>query len=262
MNSEGFRGLKKVEVKDSGTPSEGYEGMERILIVDDNEDLSEAIGSLLEADYSVFLAHSLEQARAQLNEQPIDLVILDMGLPDGEGTHLCAYMKDDERFKDIPVIFLSGRGATDDKIVAFSVGADDYVLKPFEGRELKARIRARLNTSKKQDKGGMIVCGNLMINTLSQKVTLKEKPTELRLTSLEFRLLLHFARHEDQVFPRDRLISSIWGENISVLDRTIDRHVSDLRKKLTGSTHTIETVRGTGYRLSKIQASAKKSRTG
>jgi two-component system, OmpR family, phosphate regulon response regulator PhoB len=226
--------------------------VQKILLVDDEILLSELVTDLLGGDYLVSTAATLKAGRRELENSPFDLVLLDLTLPDGDGFKLCSWMQERASLRDIPVIFLTGRSDVEDKILAFSVGADDYIVKPFEPRELKARVRSRLQKmNNRKDKDEVFQKENLRFHVLQQKVFLNTEghDVHLNLTPLEFRCLLFFARHEDHVLSRDQLLSAAWGEQVNVLDRTVDAHVSNLRKKLEGSPFTIRAVHKVGYKF-------------
>lgn len=238
--------------------------MHRILIVEDNLEVQQAIPKALGASCSFEFASTLKEAFERVDRSDFDLILLDVDLPDGEGFKLCAHLKQQERESDIPVIFLTGDSDIQDKVMAFSLGADDYILKPFDARELRARVFARLERSAKtKEKSSAFVKGDLCFALLSQRVTVSSEQgaLELPLTPLEFRLLLYFAQHEDHVLTRDQIISAVWGGNIHVLDRTIDSHISNLRKQIASSACAIKSVYGEGYRFTADKKPAKSRQT-
>ncbi|MBI2604822.1 MAG: response regulator transcription factor [Deltaproteobacteria bacterium] len=234
--------------------------MHRILLVEDHVEARKMIPKILGPSCLVTIASTLKEGYELVDRDGFDLILLDVTLPDGAGFKLCAHVKQREDKPDIPVIFLTGSFDIEDKVTAFSLGAEDYVVKPFNSRELRARVFARLGRSKNSKmKNDLLVKGDLRITLLSQRVhvTANTGDVELPLTPLEFKLLVHFARNEDRVLSRDRIISAVWGENVHILDRTIDAHVSNLRKKLGPSACAIKSVHGEGYRFMAAGAAAK-----
>ncbi|MBI2606828.1 MAG: response regulator transcription factor [Deltaproteobacteria bacterium] len=234
--------------------------MHRILIVEDHLELQQAIPKILGESCSFEIASTLKEGFEHVNRHDFDLILLDVDLPDGDGFKLCANLKQMEGKSDIPVIFLTGDSDIQDKVMAFSLGADDYILKPFDARELRARVFARLERSAKtKEKSNTLVKGDLSFALLSQRATVSSGrgAIELPLTPLEFKLLLYFARHEDHVLTREQLISAVWNDNVHVLDRTIDSHISNLRRHLGPSACEIKSVYGEGYRFTAVKKAAK-----
>lgn len=225
--------------------------MSTILLVEDDTELREALKKLLERDYSVTAVSSIAQAQAEVERTEFQLALLDWELPDGEGIELCDLFQRSERLKGVPVIFLTGRALIDDKEKAFAIGADDYIVKPFESRELRARIKAKLA------KADRLNAGEYRFHALRFQVTTQtahlHKPgnTEyaLDLTPVEFRLLLYFAQNPEKVLTREVLMQHVWGNQVHVLDRTVDTHISHLRAKLANTGYTIKAVPRKGYRL-------------
>jgi two-component system response regulator ResD len=183
-----------------------------------------------------------------VSEERFDVVLLDVMLPDGEGFTLCREIQGDGRHADTAVVFLTARDATEDRIAAFRVGADDYVEKPFDRRELHARVTARLRRLQGlRDRETTLVRGELRLDLRTQKAAVRDQ--DLDLTPHEFRLLFQLARDEDRPRSRRELMESVWG-NVVVYERTIDSHLSNLRKKLGPCAGYIRSVRGIGYRFS------------
>jgi len=223
----------------------------KVLFIEDSEEMQEAVGRALKKECSLTLASSNKAARIHLEQSEFDLVLLDLTLPDGDGFKICNYIRQRDLLRDLPIIFMSGRAEIEDKEMAFSIGADDYIVKPMSSRELRARVLGRLRRAHKI--GESFSVGNLKFDLPLQKVTILNGVLEraLETTSLEFRILLYFARHEDHIFSRNQLLTAIWGENVHLLERTVDTHISHLRKKLkeAGSGLTIKPIHGSGYKL-------------
>jgi two-component system phosphate regulon response regulator PhoB len=222
--------------------------MDSILLVEDDTVIREKLAKVLSSDYEVVGCATLAEARKKISERGFNLVLLDLRLPDGEGSKFHLEIRESADNKEAPVIFLTGESGPDEKVMAFMLGADDYIVKPFDMRELKARIAARIKKAKtRKQKDDVLQKGNLKIDLLHHRVSVNGKDVELTLTS--FKLLLYFARHEGHVLSRDQLISGVWGNDVHVLDRTVDSHVSKLRKSLEESTHAILPVHGVGYKF-------------
>src|SRR5262249_12088139 len=152
--------------------------------------------------------------------------------------------------KDLPVIFLTAKDSVSDKVLGISLGAEDYIIKPFAAIELKARVDMRLKKqAMRRDLGQVFKRGQLEVNLTEQRVFIlvDQVKTDLGLTQLEFKLLVLLSRHEEQVFTRDQILSQVWGENTSLTDRCVDTHIYSLRKKLDMYSSYIQSVYGQGY---------------
>lgn len=220
--------------------------MHSILVVEDSTEMRLLISDALK-DFDLSECASIKQARERLATSQFDLVILDLTLPDGDGLTLLPEA-------GAPVIILSGRLDVAQKVVAFKLGAEDYVTKPFSMQELRARVEAKI-VKYSREKHGLesLKLGDLMLDGPRQRIVIKrdqKDDDDVQCTSLEFRLLWSMARAPGRVLSRDHLLESAWGKTVHVGDRTVDAHISHLRKKLEGSKVRIETVVGSGYRLS------------
>jgi DNA-binding response OmpR family regulator len=229
-----------------------------VLVVEDTTEVQTAVGAALGTRCSVTTAASLAEARRALASHRYDAVVLDVSLPDGSGLELLAELRGDRRTARVPVIVLTAREAIADKLAGFAVGADDYIVKPFHPLELRARVEAHLRAAQLAQQDAEVVVGRLHVDLTRQRAVVAERGRErpLALTSTELRLLAHFAHHEGEVITRDRLLDAVWGRSVAVLDRTVDTHVSHLRKKLAGSGVTVHAVHGAGYRLVDEDANA------
>jgi two-component system response regulator AdeR len=190
-------------------------------------------------------------------ERP-DAILLDVALPDGEGFDLCGQLRSETATAHVPILFLTSRANTADRLAAFSLGADDFVDKPFHPLELRARLGALLRRAGWEPRPvELLRLGNLEIDLRRFSATIIDADggTEISLTAHEFRLLRHFATHHDRVFSRRDLVAATWNGTI-VSERTVDTHVSNLRRKLAGCGHYLQSVRGVGYRLLAVRASA------
>jgi DNA-binding response OmpR family regulator len=225
--------------------------MRSMLVIEDNAEMRILVEAALD-EYQLTFSSTLREAKEALLKKKYEMILLDLGLPDGDGMKFLAELSGQPETKDIPVIVLTGKSETVNKVMAFSIGAEDFVSKPFDPLELKARVAAKLRKSEKQQQlSEVLKIGDLKIDVLKQKVWIvKGQDNEaVDLTTLEFKLLLNFARAPERVFTRDFLLNEVWGMNVSVTDRTVDTHIGHLRKKLSHSRTKIETVIGSGYRF-------------
>jgi two-component system, OmpR family, phosphate regulon response regulator PhoB len=227
-----------------------------ILIVEDCADTRRLIERALSGQFALRHADDLASARVALSESRPELVLLDIGLPDGDGMALCSEMRSDETMRAVPVIFLSSRNAVDTKVTAFGLGADDFVDKPFNAAELRARVSARLRRNRSLEKDSSLrVLGPLRIDRDRFKAHRLEAGAEhdLDLTAHELRLLAALAETPGRVLSRAQLSRVLVGDCV-ITERTIDTHLCNLRRKLGPLRDWIETVRGVGYRLMEPEA--------
>ncbi|HUX87760.1 MAG TPA: response regulator transcription factor [Chloroflexota bacterium] len=220
--------------------------MSSILVVDDEKNIVQLVRMYLTNEgYQVETAYNGKEALDKARQIKPSLVILDLMMPQLDGLEVCKQLR---REGDVPIIVLSARDDDVDRIVGLEVGADDYVCKPFNPRELVARVKAVLRRARPTDQTPQpLAIGNLRIDPARREVTVDGKPVVLR--AKEFDLLHTFARHEGLVLDRERLLNLVWGFDYLGDSRTIDVHVTWLREKLTGSTCRIQTVWGIGYKL-------------
>ncbi len=224
--------------------------MKRILVIDPSQEVQTAIKQAMEARYELTFASSLAEVQTP---DLYDLVLMESQLQGEDGYAICAKLKEKEDTGSIPVIFVSNQSLVADKIQAFNAGAEDYIVKPFDPLELVARIELRLK--KRETTAELeptIQNGDLNLSVPFQKATLQEGDTErdLRLTPTEFRLLYFFIKNQGQVLSRNQLLSTIWSDEVHVLSRTIDKHISTLKKKLGPRANYIQSVHSKGYRYS------------
>jgi len=214
----------------------------RILVVDDDLRLHELLGSYLSQNgFEVDRALDGASGLAKLERGSYDAVLLDVMMPGMDGLEVCRRIR---KRSDVPVVMLTARGDETDRIVGLEVGADDYLPKPFNPRELLARIKAILRRVRPETEAERLVVGSVHIDVVSRVVSVSERSIDL--TGIEFDILLALARRAGQVIPRDRLLSAAGRGDVIVSERTIDVHISHLRAKL-GDARLIKTVRGVGY---------------
>ncbi len=222
--------------------------MKTLLVVEDENDIRQLLRFNLEREgYAVLEAdNGLDGLRTASLELP-DLVVLDLMLPGLDGCEVCRRLKAQTATAGTPVLMLTARGEEVDRIEGFTLGADDYVVKPFSVKELVLRIRAILRRSDRTEPGAVLSRGGLFIDVDAHRVTLDGM--ELALTATEFRLLEDLMRHAGAVRTREQLLNAVWGYSFDGYARTVDTHVRRLRAKLSDEASALETVRGVGYRL-------------
>lgn len=216
--------------------------MAKVLIVEDHENISKPLSEMIASEgHSVQVASSLKIAFDNMKSKP-ELIILDWMLPDGQGIDFLKSI----RSKNIntPVIFLTARVDTMDKVLGLEMGAHDYLTKPFEPRELLARIRVQMRSTTPPVQSQLNL-GSLSVDKISRKVSFKGQTIEL--VKKEFDLLVLLAESPDKVFSRDEILNKVWGYDVYPTTRTVDTHIMLLRQKI--SEQLIETVRAVGYRL-------------
>lgn len=221
-----------------------------ILAIEDNAEIQILIEAALD-QHHVVRALNLAEAKAHLEKTKLDLILLDVELPDGDGLRFLTQFAANGAPR-VPIFILTAQADTANKVIAFSLGADDFVSKPFDPIELRARVDARLRKMRTQtDNQAILKLRDVRIDVPRQRVFIVHDGQEdpISLTSLEFRLLLVFAGARERVFSREELLDRVWGNEVSVTDRTVDTHVGHLRKKMQKSTLKIETVVNEGYRL-------------
>ncbi|OGO41842.1 MAG: DNA-binding response regulator [Chloroflexi bacterium RBG_16_58_8] len=219
--------------------------MPRILVVDDEPHILELAKMYLEREgFNVECIGTGKAALAAMAGNP-DLVILDLMLPDIDGFEVCRQIR---AKSNVPVLMLTARKDDVDKIVGLELGADDYCTKPFNPRELVARVKAILRRSQAGSAPGNIIeMGSLRIDLSRHEVNVAGQPVTLR--TKEFSLLAALAQNQGMVFSREKLLELVWGYDYYGETRTVDVHVNHLREKLAGSGVSIETLRGTGYKM-------------
>ena len=222
---------------------------QRILIVEDDKHISKLVKYNLEkSDYECTISSTGEKALQVLKEQAIDLIILDIMLPEMNGFDVCRSVKQEPSLKAVPIIMLTAKGEETDRIVGLELGADDYMVKPFSPRELVLRVKAILKRGKAEEaKKDILTIGDININIPRHEVTVKDK--EITLTPIEFKLLKTFIERQGRVQTRETLLSDVWNIYTPVDTRTVDTHIKRLRIKLGKPGNLIVTVRGLGYKM-------------
>ena len=219
-----------------------------ILLVDDEPNIVQLARMYLEREGFRVQAVGDGQAALQAVERHKPaLMVLDLMLPVLDGMEVCRRLRLQE--SPLPILMLTARDEDVDKILGLELGADDYMTKPFNPRELVARVKAILRRGERSQSGasGVFHLGDLVIDPARREVTVNGQPVDLR--TQEFDLLIVFAEHKGLVLTREQLLEKAWGYEYYGLSRTVDVHVGHLRRKLASSTARIETITGVGYKL-------------
>jgi two-component system phosphate regulon response regulator PhoB len=225
--------------------------MQKILIVEDERDIADLVGFNLErAGFEVIKAHDgITGAEMAIHQRP-DLVILDLMLPGKDGYGVFKEIRRDPRSRNIPVIMLTARAQTEDRIQGLEAGADDYLTKPFSPKELMLRVQAVLKRSDGPPGQVEFTFGPFRFDKNALKFYLDGHPVEL--TSTEFKLLLFLTERAGKAQDRNDLLRTVWGYSDEVHSRTLDTHMKRLRQKLGEHAAMVETVRGIGYCVSSL----------
>lgn len=229
---------------------------QRILVVDDDKEVVRLMRAYLEkAGYEVLVAHDGETAVYTLRRDIPDLLLLDLMLPDKDGYDITRLVRADAALAHIPIIILSARVEDTDKIVGLELGADDYVTKPYNPREVVARVRARLrDTTAASQPLPILQVGRLLMDVGRHEVSINDEP--INLTATEFELLRVLMEQAGYLFTRNELIRKGLGVDYEGIDRTLDSHIRNLRRKIEADPKNptyIQTVYGVGYRLEQIE---------
>ena len=225
-----------------------------ILVVEDETSIASFVSAYLRnAGYTVRTASTAQAAVAELQGEQPSLVILDLNLPDGDGVELTRRIR---KGSDVPILMLTARDEDIDKIIGLEVGADDYMTKPFNPRELVARVKSvlrRTSPERRRSETAELTYGDLVINSGKREVHVGDE--EIRLAPKEFDLLWELLDHRGIVLTRDQLLERVWGYTFAGDTRTVDVHVRQIRRKL-GDASPIVTVWGVGYKVASDRTSA------
>jgi two-component system, OmpR family, phosphate regulon response regulator PhoB len=221
--------------------------MERVLIVDDDPDIQKLVSyNLTQAGYQVTTAATGVEAFNAVQDQPPDLIILDIMLPDLDGLEVCRRLRREEKTRRIPIIMLTARTQEVDRVVGFELGADDYVMKPFSPRELVLRIKSIFRRMG-DEPDDVLRVGKIQLLPQRRQLLIANRPVTL--TAKEFDLLEELMRAGGNVLTRDMLMNKVWGYHSEATSRTLDTHVRRLREKLGDEAVHLETVHKVGYRI-------------
>jgi len=224
---------------------------QKILIIDDDERLCTMLQQYLgNAGYTTVSCHTIASGLAALKQEAFDALVLDLMLPDGDGLDACRQLR---TFSDIPVLMLTARGEAMDRIIGLEIGADDYLPKPFEPRELQARLKAILRRGR-QEVSDILRFGRLEVDRAARLVRVDGGEREM--TSYQFDLLLALAERPGRVLSREQLLDAVKGEALEAFDRSIDVHISRIRAAIEDDAkhpRRIITLRGSGYVFARNQ---------
>ena len=219
----------------------------RILIIEDNRRLNDSLGKALTEDgYAVDAAYDGVEGEDMVLLTPYDVIILDVMLPKRDGIEVCRSLRDQKIAT--PILMLTARDSLDDKVLGLDSGADDYLVKPFEIKELRARLRALLRRDS-DEKGGNLILVDLRIDPASHYAWRGERPLDL--TAKEYALLEYMMRNPNRLITREMVVAHLWDYGQTIASNVVDVYIRRLRRKVDDpySTKLIETVRGAGYRL-------------
>ena len=220
-----------------------------VLVIDDEKDLIELVTyNLGKEGYDVIAADDGQSGLDVARKHRPDLVVLDLMMPGLDGLQVCQRLRSDSRTGGVPIIMLTAKATEADRVVGLEFGADDYITKPFSPREVVARVKAvlRRSTPRPEDRQ-LIRCGDLSIDVSGHEVTYRGE--RVALTATEFRILEFLANRPGRVFSRDEIIDAALGNETAVFDRTVDVHITAIRRKLGPGGDQLETVRGFGYKF-------------
>jgi two-component system, OmpR family, phosphate regulon response regulator PhoB len=221
-----------------------------ILVVEDESSARQTLrANLQNSGFKVRCAGDVAQAEALVRESRPDLVLLDWVLPGIPGLPFARWLRRDQRTRDISIVLICERGEEQDKVAALEGGADDYITKPYSGRELLARIKAVMRRRTPQLADDVVEIAGIQLDPAARRVIVGDR--EIEFWTTEFRLLHFFMTHPGRIFSRVRLLDEVWGHDAFVEERTVDVHIRRLRQGMapTGHDKMIETVRGVGYRF-------------
>ncbi|MCS7150393.1 MAG: response regulator transcription factor [Caldimicrobium sp.] len=222
--------------------------VKKILIIEDNREIAHLLSTALEEEgYKVDVRTGLAQAFSAFSVNiDIDLVVLDLILPDGNGLDVLRYLRSTHKYRNIPVVIISAKGQELDRVLGLELGADDYVVKPFSLREVVLRIK-RLLQKTEEEPSTLVSFGPFILDKDKKAIYLDGKLLEL--TATEFKILSLFIENPHRVFSRDDLLDLIWSNEREYYSRVLDAYICRIRSKLGEAGELLQTVRGLGYRL-------------
>jgi len=231
----------------------------KIFLIDDSEDSQAVIRVALEVEYEFQTASSVSEAKKTLEHFHPDLILLDIGLPDGSGFDVISWLKEHQNLRETPVLFISASDSSNDMVLGYSLGAEDYIVKPIKPVVLKAKMDAKFKQLARIKTEEEFSVGDVRFSVDRSLCFYGRKHSPVDLTPIEFKMLVFFARQPARVFSRNQIIDAVWGHAVHITDRTIDTHVCNIRNKLVKTMCTIEGVRGVGYRFLVLNNSQKKA---
>lgn len=225
----------------------------KVLCIEDDLTIQALVAASL-PDYDVITARTLKDATAAMGQNQFSALLVDIQLPDGDGLRFIGELAHSKATKDVPALVLSNHDVISNKVMAFSLGAEDFIGKPFDPIELRARVSAKIRRRESEREVlNVRRLADIVIDLDRQKcVQIKgSQENDLGLTGLELKILLLLTRRMEQVFSRDQIIDDVWGQT-HITDRTVDSHVAHLRQKLKSTQVHLETVKNIGYRVTVI----------
>jgi len=223
--------------------------MQKVLLVEDSIDSQELVISLLKNVCEITAVPSVAQALKVIETERFELILMDVNLEDGDGFTLTSIIKQNPLVKNIPVIFITSQDDIDAKTKGFHLGAEDYIVKPFNFAEFKLRVESKLKKSSGASAVTEIERGNFRIDIPRQRVLLIKENKSIDLTPLEFKIFYYLVEQSPGTVNREKLMSHVWGQRVNV-GRSIDTHVNSLRKKMGIYSGQIKSIYGQGYRFS------------
>ena len=222
--------------------------MKRILIIDDDSGVSETVSELLrKSSFDPLVASSGKQGIQVAAQAKPDLILLDVNMPEMDGYAVCKQLRQQPSTREIPIIMLTAEGGIENSVKGLDIGADDYIIKPFNMKDLMARIHARLrkiDSDKKHE--GALTFGEILVDPKTRKVMVACQ--KIKLTQMEFELLRYFIENPDRLIATKNILSDLWPDSV-VTERTIDTHLANLKKKIKDFGAALETIYGSGYIL-------------
>ncbi|HEY4491053.1 MAG TPA: response regulator transcription factor [Acidobacteriota bacterium] len=225
-----------------------YENMQNILVIEDDKDVVEVVRYFLEKEnYRVHVAEDGPTGLALAQQILPNLILLDLSLPKMDGFEVCKRLKSDQRFRNIPLIMVTGKDDLANKVEGLDLGADDYVTKPFQPPELLARVRANLRKQEKTLSKDDFQYSGISVDTVKREVRYNGK--DVPLTAKEFELLCYLMENKGRVLTREMILNHVWGYHYFGTTRTVDVHITHLRQKISCLANAIATVKPLGYKL-------------
>lgn len=225
----------------------------KILLADDEKDIVEFLKYNLEEEgFNVITAYDGKEAFEKLSQKP-DLILLDIMMPRMDGYEVCSKIRAMNEFNNVPIIFLTAKVAEIDEVHGLNIGANDFIKKPISPKTLIARLKANLRKKESESPEPEVISisiGPLEINR--EKYTVELNGKSIVLPKKEFEILSFLSSNPGKVFPREKILGEIWGDDIFVVERTIDVHVRKIREKLGKYSDLIETIKGVGYRFKDV----------
>jgi two-component system alkaline phosphatase synthesis response regulator PhoP len=225
----------------------------KILLVDDEKDIVEFLEyNLNQEGFEVITAYNGNEALQKLPGKP-DMVILDIMMPNIDGFEVCKRIRENKAYSELPVIFLTAKGAEADEIKGLELGASDFIKKPISPKKLIARVNSNLRKNFKDEKSFPVKIQTGPLEIDREKYVVHVDGDETVFPRKEFELLYFLANNPGKVFSRDNLLRTVWGADVYVVDRTVDVHIRKIREKLNKFSDLIETIKGVGYRFKSVE---------